>query len=184
MPSASRICSRGSYFAAGALRWLQSTYLQYTGRTIRLLQVTHRCRFRHIQGDREGGIEFFHSPVPKVPNVIREHRFRKTEQFVAVDARIFLRPFPHPRRDLDTQTVAPRIDRSACDRGKPGINQRLAADDNEDALLLRAAGPGFLCQVEFRQAARKLAGRSPSLTSGWPAIRLELANPLASRVWA
>ena len=78
-----------------------------------------------------------------------EHAFWKTYEFIAVNARFLLQALFQAHADLRTETVMLGVNGCADYRGKPRIDQSLAAYDDKDALLARGARPRLFHKVQF-----------------------------------
>lgn len=71
----------------------------------------------------------------QVTGVVSEDRFGQAHERVAMDTAVVAQTLGNSYRDLGGEAVVTCVDGGTQDSGKPGINQRIAADDDEIAKL-------------------------------------------------
>ena len=81
-------------------------------------------------------------------------RLRDTDEFVAVNAALVLQSFFSAYFYLRGEAVIAGINRRADDRGKLGIDENLAAYNDEDPILFRIMSRAFINPVELAPSQR------------------------------
>lgn len=102
-----------------------------------------------IESRSQCAIELLQFVRRQASDVSRQARFGQTNQFNAVDTEVVLQPLAYSDRHLGAESMLKRVYWSANDRGKPGIDQTLRANDNEDPLSPGIGRIQPLDQVEF-----------------------------------
>jgi hypothetical protein len=102
-----------------------------------------------IEGRSERPIEILDSFRGQMADIPSQQAFRQTNQFVAIDTGIVLQAFVNAHWRLSAKTVPDCIDRLANHRGETGVDERLAADNNESSLLSGVKRVPSFYQIKF-----------------------------------
>jgi hypothetical protein len=104
---------------------------------------------RQFERGTQSLAELLHFQRREGSHKVREVRFRKADELIAMDAAFMLETFFYPDSHLRGQPIMPGIKRSANDGGKLGLNQGLTAHHDKDSRPLRIMrrGVGHPIQV-------------------------------------
>lgn len=85
------------------------------------------------KGERKGSIELKELCLRKAANIVSESRLWETDEVVTVNAAVVLETLLDSDRNLTVKTVSACIDGGTDNARKTGINEQLAAHNDEDS---------------------------------------------------